>query len=467
MKTQASYSLLAQFTAACVALCIALVLTVPGPPAGAAGTGVLEVTKPEGKGFDPQLNTAHFTARRLIGLNETNIDALGQLSINEPRLLTDTPGYATGPAITAQTDASGVARFDGLESGVYQVVETNPNSGNTYTLPTAPFLVYVAEGITTKVTAKNQPMSVTKSTGTQIASPGEEVHFEITTNVPPCDVNGELHQFVVIDELEPRFEFLGLREVRISNLDGEFTLQEGEDHTTELRDNTVYFSLDKAGLSKLADARLGNPETKVHLTLATRVREDADTSTPLSNIARFSPDGYCVPTGSDPLAENQAFVLGQPQVRIRYTLAAAHPFIEDCQAAFYPEKSERVTILLTEKNTAPENSDNWWWLSIALLPAFMKPGSSGSPSGSSSSGRGEGSVGSGGTGASQGSSPEGQPPAGGASESGAGSSPLAKVREVLASTGAAVLWIVGIGIALFLLGLIFVLRRRDEEDDDA
>ncbi|QPK78654.1 class C sortase [Corynebacterium lizhenjunii] len=230
--------------------------------------------------------SGQFSAARLEGFAADSAQQLGQAVQANPRLLTSTPGYTLGPERTQSTNSQGVATFSNLEPGVYVVHELSE--------ATAPFLALVRAGELTRATAKATPNSISKTALSTQARPGGEAVFRLSATVPPVDASGRLHQYVLIDELEPRLEFAGVRRAVVRTVDGEKALEPAHYTATVRNGNTVEFSLTAAGLDKLAGLRQGHPETTVSIELLTRVRADSATDTPLRNTAHFAPDGYCL-----------------------------------------------------------------------------------------------------------------------------------------------------------------------------
>ncbi|MDY5839705.1 MAG: hypothetical protein SPJ78_03120 [Corynebacterium camporealensis] len=454
MKHAERRGLLGLFLAFAVA-CLCVVPVGNSPAANAQETGSLRITKEAGKGFNPAVDTAYFQARQLIGLKETDIEKLGELSQRRPELLTAEPGYELelGPEHEAATNATGVALINGLPAGAYQVTEVAKHRGNYSSEESAPFLMYVTAGAVTEVKAKPQALSVSKEALIDAARPGDQVPFKVSANVPRVDVDGRLHQYIFFDGLEPRLAFEAIRNAVIRNAAGEIRLDPNTDFQVSQVGNTVVMSLTQAGLDKLAAARAGHPETMVEFDLLTRLRPDATGSAPLRNAINFAPDGYCIPD--------------QDIADAAYTRDEL-----SCTEAHSPEHSEAVTVLVLPEDSDGGSSkgDPWWVIVLGALGLGALVGSSdGSSDGSSGSSEpgAEGEVpGDGSTTPGQpGSTEDGQVPGEAGETSHSDGSDAQSTPAQLARTGAAVIGIVVIGLLAVLLG-IWLMRRKTDEDEE-
>ncbi|WP_448855613.1 hypothetical protein [Corynebacterium camporealensis] len=433
--------------------CLCLVPVGNTPAANAQDTGALRITKEAGKGFNPAVDTAYFQARQLIGLEETDIEKLGELSQRQLELLTAEPGYELGLVHEAATNTSGVALINGLPAGAYQVTEVTKHRGNYSAEESAPFLMYVTAGAVTEVKAKPQALSVSIEALVNAARPGDLVPFRVSANVPRLDADGRFHQYVFFDELEPRLAFEAIRNAVIRNTAGEIRLDPNTDFQVRQVGNTVVMSLTQAGLDKLAAARAGHPETMVEFDLLTRLRPDATGSAPLRNAINFAPDGYCIPD--------------QDIADAAYTRDEL-----SCTEAHSPEHSEAVTVLVLPEDSDGGSSkgDPWWVIVLGALGLGALVGSSdGSSDGSSGSSEpgAEGEVpGDGSTTPGQpGSTEDGQVPGEAGETSHSDGSDAQSTPAQLARTGAAVIGIVVIGLLAVLLG-IWLMRRKTDEDEE-
>lgn len=277
-----------------VCLCLSIFLLVRQDPADATEFGALEITKPASELFNPGVDSAVLQARKIEGIGEKDNSKLGELAVAEPSLLTTDADRPLGTPRSATTDSTGVAYFDELEAGVYQISEVSRHVGNQAVMHVQPFLVYIHGGQTTRVKAKTQAPSILKQASVTQASPGQEVRFKISTELPPTDRSGKLYQYSVFDSLDSRLEFRGIEFAEIRNTTGQFSLSE-DDFDVSQYGKTVVFALTKTGLEKISKIREGHSEASLSFEIKTFVRENADVSSPIYNSAKFSPDGYCLP----------------------------------------------------------------------------------------------------------------------------------------------------------------------------
>ena len=319
-------------------LCLFVFLMVRPAPADATEIGALEVTKPASELFNPAVDSAVLQARKIEGITENDNSKLGELAVADPSLLTTDADHPLGTPRSATTDSGGVAHFDGLDAGVYQISEVSRHVGNQAVIHIQPFLVYIHGGQTTRVQAKTQAPSILKTASVAQASPGQEVRFKISTELPPTDKIGKLYQYSVFDSLDGRLEFRGIEFAEIRNTTGQFVLSK-DDFAVSQHGNTVVFSLTPAGLQKISKIRKGHPEASLSFEIKTFVREGADVSSPIYNSAKFSPDGYCLPS---------------------FSKESSEPSQEGCGGLSRPLESEKVSVFLRKGNVPhnPSPGDN-------------------------------------------------------------------------------------------------------------
>lgn len=452
MKSRAHiYGRFASVLAAFMIVCVSLFNAAPVPAQQVASL-VIAKTLGAGAAGEPVDTQARFKAVQLIDLKADASTDLGKLAQENPRLLGSNSGYRTGEAHFADTDNEGKASFYGLQPGVYQVSEVNRRTGNVHRDVATPILVYIGEE-TALVRAKNQPTVIEKKASSDKAKLGDNLTFHITTSVPPCDANGELHQYVVLDALASLLSFKNIENVRVSNTDGDVQLVEKEDYVVGESENRVTFSLKKAGLAKLAASRDGNPETKVHFDIVTSVKENSASDTTIHNTALFSPDGYCVPKPGEIQAVNAHYSL----VAAQQPLGGA-PVALDCTIGLPPEESNTVEVVLGGISQSGGSSSSRLWWPIAALIAALGIGTAGSSGGASEESAGEGEA--------------AETPSTRVSEPGEArptapqnQGPLSRALDSLASTGVSVIGIVLAGLTLIALAFIILSRRRDKDQE--
>ena len=306
--------------------CLYLFVFLMVRPASADATefGALEVTKPASELFNPAEDSAVLQARKIEGITEKDNSKLGELAVADPSLLTTDADHPLGTPRSATTDSAGVAHFDGLDTGVYQISEASRHVGNQAVMHIQPFLVYILGGQTTQVQAKTQAPSILKKASVTQASPGQEVRFNIRTELPPTDKSGKLYQYSVFDSLDSRLEFRGVESAEIRNTTGQFSLSK-DDFDVSQHGNTVVFALTKTGLERISKIRKGHSEALLSLEIKTFVLENADVSSPVYNSAKLSPDGYCLPS---------------------FSKESSEPSEEGCDGLPRPLESEKVSVFL-------------------------------------------------------------------------------------------------------------------------
>lgn len=226
----------------------------------------------------------------------------------------------------------------------------------------------------------------------------------------------------------------------MSNLNGSRTLEDGRDFRTTLDGNSVEIVMEQSGLDILAKARLGNPETRVEIHLEAEVRSSAAVGDVITNIARFSPDGYCLPHLSPSVSTLAYSDANGRRVTERVVLAAAEQCRGDQPATIQSTPAEVVVV--GKDHPVDDNDDD---SDGKIRPGSESHGHPDSPSSGVVDDAGNDSKGNG---------------VGEQAKRIAG-----KIADNLASTGASVIGIVLAAITALVLGFILV-RRRDEDKDD-
>ena len=280
-----------------VALVIAIASFLLLAPAQAQATAGLNVVKNDDAG-------ATFHAVQLLGFD---LDGdLGELARQHPELLTKDAGFRMGEPRTAVADNQGIARFRDMEPGVYQVSHVGEAS---------PFLVRLKAGEITQARAKEQHVYVAKKALQDTSGPGQDADFQITAAVPAPDAHGKIQRFVLSDPLDPRLDFQAIERPTLRYLDKTVELREGPDFFVTEAGNRVTVDFTEQGLSTLAEYRRDYPNTTVQLVIATRVRPDAATDTPIRNIAELSTDG--TDGKSSETSEEAAVAMGERSESLR------------------------------------------------------------------------------------------------------------------------------------------------------
>lgn len=275
------------------ALCV--VVTPWGAPQSAAAeeTGTVVVAKTAGVGdeTEPAVAGAQFQLLELPELRADGEEDLQELVRANPRLLYGEPGVPVGRRLVAETDQAGIARFEGVSPGVYQLRELPSQTGDVERTAATTTLVRVEAGRTAWVRAKNQPLRVDKEVNVASARPGDTVAYRITSSVPDVDAAGSLHRWEFRDELDRNFASGAIKRITIANADRDITLDEGVHYTDKSAGLTLEASFNDRGLAELARLRDGHPETKVRVYLEAVVSDAAAADTRVPNTALVAVDG--------------------------------------------------------------------------------------------------------------------------------------------------------------------------------
>ena len=407
-----------------------------------------------------------FQINRLEGLDINDQTKLNALAQADPRTLTDQSGYQLGNERTETTGADGKATFSDLPQGVYLVREKPSRVGNKRYSVATPFLVALPD-VTGKrnvvVRPKNQPIMAMKNIlgglpGTpeaeRIAEEQKrgEVRFRLETTMPAPDVRGKLYQLIVADPLDKNLDFKGVTNGLIANSEKTVELREGEDYRVEVQDaphggdydyadKTVKITLTDKGLKTAAEMRAGHPEARAVFDMHAVVKPGTPAGTKIRNTALSFPDGhdYWLVLGAEP-----------PEWKVEsnevvFTVLPAQAVPSD------PEEQLPIQ---------PGEWPDWIFVPIFPLP----PGAGNHPlPGHRPQCPPNGVCGSGKPGATAPGHSTGKP--GGKEEPRTG---LPGLLDRLPMTGASVIGVLVVGVALLLVGFFVVARRRrQQEDNDA
>lgn len=205
------------------------------------------------------------------------------------------PGHDTELKQTKITQRGGLATFEGLEIGLYLVVESNTGAPNTgVVLGSRPFLVTLPHVTNNEwnydvhVYPKNSvagiEKTVTDDAGT-IGYLGQNVVWKVTTDIPLKGQNTKVDSYVITDNLPA-----GLAHVSTSvQLSTGEQLDLGSDVTCT---TAVVCTFNAPGLAKLN----ANPGAKVVTTITTNVENVAQaTRGVFTNTATFQVNGNVSP----------------------------------------------------------------------------------------------------------------------------------------------------------------------------
>lgn len=316
-----------------------------------------------------------------------------------------------GAARTATTDANGDATFSDIPLGAYLVTEVASSAGRRNLTVAAPFVVTVpmtnpdnrSEWMyTVEVQAKDQELSVTKAADRTCVELGDTVTFGISATLPAPDRNGAINRIEIADPLAPELSYVDDSSTVVIN----DTTLKTEDYTISVDGNVVTLKLTDSGLATAAALRTGKPDTALTWSFKAKVADkDIPAGTKIDNRAYFLPEGYPEFNTED--------TPGVPSNRVRIRVG-------NCVAAVTP-----IPTPVPDPNLPPEPT----------TPGSHEPTS---PDGTDTT------------------APPASPGNGSDDSSGGSGGFLGG----LASTGADVLWALGIGSVLILVGAGMVIARR-------
>lgn len=448
-----------------LAMLFALFVTLLGvTPAVAQTPYSLTILKTDGVGQESgiPIEGVPFQINRLLDLPPTPQAELATMVQQNIAVLTDASPHPMGPALAAITDEEGLARFNNLEPGVYLVREQAYRIGNTDYLQSTPFLVSVPEVGENQtndvlIRTKNQPLPVVKETDKFCVDNNDPARLTITTGVPEPDKNGELHQYAVVDPIDSRMKYLGNLQVSIAG-NGAQELSEGTDYRYSFDDSSdsVIIQFTDSGLSKLAAARHGHPETRVVTSFDATVQDWVAVGEIVPNTAYLIPDGWGFDLKSHvytPISAREYFAGHKSSVQF---VPAVYPMpenkVQDPQrldAISIPSNPVAICRCLPGQNPPPLPGLPGWPILIGVW-------------GSSQLSSGGGQTNAGAPGVSAPASPA-ETPVPRAVLPG-----LSLPQTGLASTGASVIGVIVLAVVLGALGWLLLGKRRKgaEEEGD-
>lgn len=379
------------------------------PAAVAAAPGSVTVDLRAAAGVDglDTIGERTVTASRITTVDmSTQAGRESLATLDVPRLLRTQPDVIVDVA-TART-SGGRVTLDGLQPGAYLFTLGDSEAKAASHVFFAPVVVPVTEGSARTVEPKAQHLSVVLEASRQRVHPGEDVTLTVRGVAPNPSVDGTIGHYELTLTLAGNLEFDGEPTVRIN---GE-ALSPG-DVTFHREGNRLRAVLTNSGLQKLARTRATDASTTVTLEQRTRATTEGTAGA----------DATLTTDGMDP-------------ERKHVTVEAAHADV------------------LVEAPARPGSSKGdrrWLWGLLGLLPLVpLLPGLAGTtPSGTAPAG-------------SQGTPPENPKPTteGQPSQDG----PRGRVDQVLAYTGANVIWLALLALALIVVGWLLARRKEDEQE---
>lgn len=447
--------------AALLALAAPVALPVVTPAAYAQETGTITVDLVESVGADwfSEIGDRDVVLRRIDGIDPTT--AAGQAKLGELDIPALVRGGAQFEQVDRATTAGGKAQFTGVAQGVY-LVETLDSAGTRDArVSYSPAVVAVAPGSASGTIAPKaqvlgaaaNPVTACTAPGWLDASaPGTYLEYDYAFNVPNPSTDGTISSYEVSFTFSPGHTVQWDAETSTSapwwralipesRNDGAVVkltrptltlvgagksteLREGADYTIDVQGNdNATFTLTADGRQALADVRAVDPNTRLEV----HVPALTNSTGPWGTVSRGEVLGTL---------ETTATLRTDGMDALRTPVEVSH--------------TSHVNVISRRACVVNPGSD----------------GGSGAPGGSTG---GSGAPGSSGSGATGGEGQPEQPSQPGQSSAGdvAGSDGQrgggAGQRSGLASTGAGVLGITGIALLLIALGV--VMRRRDRKEE--
>lgn len=343
-----------------------------------------------------------------------------------------------GEKQVAKTDANGNARFDELPLGFYYVSEL-PTVGQDRSLSLIrPFIVSVpgTDPATRErwlydvtVNAKDQRLQINKARDRERGIVGDRIRYTMSATSPAPQADGKIHRYEIVDPLQEDLDYVGDPEVTLTDGHGRKDILPADDYTVEVvRDRIVHMALTTRGLNKLAEIRTGNPAAQVTLSFTTEINNRPNDGL-IHDTSYLLTEGYPDFDPEKPrqgISSNKVTTLVVRMDEGTYTSTPAAETTTATSAVSTtsvftpvpPPSDESTTVTSTRRTTIPNEAitrevvtrEN---VTVTETPVVDDPRRSGP----------------------------------------------------LASTGANVLWAVGIGAILVLVGIFLATRRREESNE--
>lgn len=388
-------------------------MPVFGPPAAvAAAPGSVTVDLRAAAGVDglDTIGERTVTASRITTVDmSTQAGRESLATLDVPALLRTQPDAIVDVA-TART-SGGRVTLDGLQPGAYLFMLGDSEAKAASHVFFAPVVVPVTEGSARTVEPKAQHLSVVLEASRQRVHPGEDVTLTVRGVAPNPSVDGTIGHYELALTLAGNLEFDGEPTVRVNGV----ALSPG-DVTFRREGNHLRAVLTKSGLATLARARVTDASTTVTLEQRTRA----------TVAGTAGADATLTTDGMDP-------------ERNHVTVEAAHA---------------EVLIEAPAQQGSSKGDRRWLWGLLGLLPLVpLLPGLAGTtPSGTAPAGP----------------APETPRPAdkepGRDQTQPSQDGPRGRVDQVLAYTGANVIWLALLALALIVVGWLLARRKEDEQE---
>ncbi|WP_156887981.1 SpaH/EbpB family LPXTG-anchored major pilin [Corynebacterium frankenforstense] len=340
---------------AVAAILLALLVPTPaaaGPSAGgdpalidASRTGELRITKALGDPFteygDPQRGGeappkepaagAVFEARRIDGVDLTTADGWREAErLSATDFISDAPESGRlGEAYEATTGEDGVAVFTDLPLGLYHVTEQPGSAAEKNWSVAEPFIVAVPStdaqsrsgwNYSVSVNAKDQKLTARKAAGTHYGRPGQQLSYGITATVPAPYRDGTISRVSIHDPLDPASSHVTDSDKVIlvdatKDWSEASTYLDAGDFTVTVEETggqkVARMDLTDSGLARLAALRAGNPQVTVNWVFTVLIE-----SVPADKVLRNR--GYLIVDGYPPFSPDTRPGVPTNETRVRF-----------------------------------------------------------------------------------------------------------------------------------------------------
>lgn len=343
---------------------------------------------------------------------------LGSVTIKKLPTSLDTPGVhpvrfeLTGGDLAAPLilySDTDTVRFGDLTPGTYHARELATRTGDVARATSAAFTVTIPDNeghIDVTAFPKPQPLTLALSADTDSVTPGTKFNYILNGTVPLPDTNGQLHRYVLHNELPAGVTLTGNHTMQLVIDSGTIQLIEGEHYTvTTSGDNIITATFTPTGLELLARERTDHADLTVRFTYGVQATRDLQTGGYLLNIAHLYPDGFPV-DGPESVTSNEHALPVRDQSGLIIPLLPIFP------GSFFPGSSGSSTPGVPGPTADPSPGDDSLSKDSPTVPGVQV-------------------------------------------------TPERPVRsDALASTGASVLGTVALGAFLSLIGITFYMRGR-------
>lgn len=344
-----------------------------------------------------------------------------------------------GEKRVSHTGADGNAKFDDLPLGFYYVSEL-PTVGQDKSLSMIrPFIVSVPSTdpatrgrwlYDVTVAAKDQRLQINKARDRERGVVGDEIRYTMSATSPAPQSDGKIHRYEIVDPLQSDLDYVGEPEVTLTDGHGKKDILPVEDYTVEVeKERIVHMALNESGLARLAKIRAGNPAAQVTLSFTTKINNRPDDGL-IHDTSYLLTEGYPEFDPENPkqgVPSNKVTTVVPPMAEgtppsspaTETTTETSTISTTSVFTPVPPPSDEPTTVTSTRRTTIPNEVVTREVVTRGNVTVTETPAVGDGP----------------------------------------------RRSGPLASTGANVLWAVGIGALLVLAGIFLATRRREESND--